>query len=177
MKKILLVLLVGVTFASFGQSEHSNYELEGNKLYWRKVFPQTGFGSDSLQKLVKKQILIRGIKIVNEEPGIIQAVFDKYIIGKQNTMSTMMAGLMEFDATITIEFKDEKYRVELSDMSKIMSYNSGFQNKRVLMPEKDELIRQDGTFRTGSAAIKYATERNKEFIGIFKLKTTEKKDW
>lgn len=173
MKKILLCLLFPL--GSIAQSENFNYEIEGNKVFWRKVFENISMSADSLQKSVKRQILTKGLKIDNEEPGLIQARFQDYLIGNQGIISGTF-GRFEYNASVSIEFKEGKYRVEQSE---IITYfvNAQSFNSRTKMTEESQIMKANGTFRTANGVVKQMSERNKEFISIFKLKPVEKKDW
>ncbi|MEI7581186.1 hypothetical protein [Runella sp.] len=164
MKKVILCLLLPIY--CIGQKDYSNYEIEGKKLYWRKVFENVSMSADSLQKMVKRQILTKGLKLQNEEQGLVQARFEDYTIYQSVGFVKMP---LVFNAGVTVQFKEGKYRVELSEM--LITYGNS------KSPQDASFMKTDSTFRTRNDVLKIMSERNEEFIGIFKLKSGEKKDW
>lgn len=85
-------------------------------------------------------------------------------------------GCFEYNASVSIEFKEGRYRVEQSDMITYFINASAF-NSKSKMTEESQIMKQNGTFRTANGVVKQMADRNKEFNGIFKLKTIDKKDW
>lgn len=164
MKKIILLLLLPI--CCIGQKDYSNYEIEGKKLYWRKVFENVSMSADSLQKMVKRQILTKGLKLQNEEQGLVQARFEDYTIYQSVGFVKMSLVL---NAGVTVQFKEGKYKVELSEM--LITYGNS------KSPQEASFMKTDSTFRTRNDVLKIMQERSEEFIGIFKLKSGEKKDW
>lgn len=167
MKKILLCLLVGVSASSFAQNETYNYEVEDRKVYWRKVFEADGLDADSLQSLVKNQILLNGIKIVGETKGEIRARLDKYMFRNMSGMGTAL-GSFNVDAAILIEFKDGRYRAELNNIFTNMSTNMSYQSAPMRYSEEKQLLKADGTIYKNGVK-KFMSQRNEEFTWLFEL--------
>lgn len=171
MKRIPLLSLLILTQLCFAQNNEHGFELDNGKLYWVKIFEVSGYSLDSLQSTVKKSIITSGLKIINEEKGLIQAQFDKYKIGKQNFTSSTV-GVFEFDSNVNIQFKENRYRVELSNMITHFSNNLSYQSRPTIIKEEENIIKRDGTVRRG----KYTMQRDEEFTSIFEFKP-KRKDW
>ncbi|WP_298348234.1 hypothetical protein [Runella sp.] len=173
MKKVILCLLLPL--GCIGQSERFNYEIEGENLFWRKVFEVQSVPADSLQQIVK-QLSRSGVKIIGEQKGVIFGAFEKYELNRQDPTMVALMGLYEFYAKVEVNIKPEKYRVEVSDMYyDIVTSKMQLTPMRITMSES--FVKKDGTLVSNNRALKTHEKFNEKMLSVFTLKPASKKDW
>ena len=121
MKKLLLLLLI--TINCFSQEKHpdTDFFINNRKIYWEHVFNFPNKDSISLIKAFKKEILL-SIKIENliESENVISFQisddmpnFRKY---GGTLMGTPFIAQMYMKYLVSVEFKNEKYRVTIKEI-------------------------------------------------------------
>ncbi len=136
MKKVQFAVLL-LTFIGYGQNmEKEGFVLEGNQVYWQKVLPRENIRADSLESLFEAAVLpkIKYSKL-DKRPALLSFdVEDGAIDYKKYGGRNFSTGVFAKQAHlyhVVVEFKDERYRVTISQIQniddKVKSVNEPFE--------------------------------------------------
>ena len=117
MKTTLLFLLFTITVNS-----QWNYILEGNKITWQKIF--TTNGDDDYKLHFKENALTTNLDFLRNKTA---AFSDNFILENISKTKTFFEGFNiegGIIAHVTLEFKEDKYRVTIKEMKTISKYGS-----------------------------------------------------
>lgn len=124
MRKIQFIILL-LTFTGNGQNvSKENFMLENSQVYWQKVFPRENLRTDSLKTLFEVAVLpkIKHTKLDRKPVQLSFDVEDGAIDYKRyggRNFSTRVFAKQAHLYHVVVEFKDERYRVTISQIQSI----------------------------------------------------------
>lgn len=178
--KYLLILLFSIN--CFSQEKHpdTDFFINNGKVYWEHIFNYSKNDSIELMKRFKKEILLTNKieNLIESENSISFQISDDMPNFRKyggTSMGTPFIAQMYMKYLVTINFKNEKYRVIVQDIfldNKAFGggHMSGFLQEFVGTNKYQN-------FKKSNALSKGLTYDEKHFIDKFQLNSEIKKDW
>jgi len=180
MKKVIISILLMIPFLGMAQdskTEYLNFKLSESKdLIWQKIY-ETEASLDSVIKFLKTESFTSDLEL-NENTILGRSGKTKL----SSTKGVAMGAYSSYDVFIKIDFKDNKYRVTISDVlfdPTVSSVNSGMFS----ISQANQFTLNDFAVRNNSQEIRgNNTAKNllkildKDFNSHFVVKKTIKND-
>jgi hypothetical protein len=144
--------------AQVSVSTYANFELTNGEVIWRRVYDRPGFTVDSVARLIETSIKLDGAfeRVSQTEDEIVLRMHDKVLEKNGDPFS----GLVHF------EFKQDKYRVTLTTLSRKMGIKAMNRAQLLGVPssrmhdfdgvrfEDDYVNKAKTSFKSGGASLK-----------------------
>lgn len=153
---IVITTLVTGICNSQGLTQHEFFVAENENLIWQKVYERPAVSADSISRIIYNNVkLDNTLQLVSENESEVVMQMNKKMFVKNGDF---------YFGKLIIEFKDEKYRITLTGVSRdmgtktlntasiLLGVNNGMKNFNGLTWESDYLnkkgfIKQGGTLR------------------------------
>lgn len=168
MKKFILIAFL-IPLFSFSQ-EHQNFKIENNILTWEKVY-DSNLNSTEISVILKKDAVLNSLS----ESFTGQSTPQK--IKCAETQAIFMDGSFQYYASI--EFKEGRYRVQVSNIEVIPSMTIelyGVRSSEGPDPYSGIILKKDKNFRKNNMAQRSLECLNEYFSNKFEFTSIEK-DW
>jgi len=182
MKKIILLLLI--SFNGFSQIKHpeSDFNLFEQRVYWEHIYNVPGKNSEELikyfQKEVAQSLSKNNLQIIDNTLSF--TVNNDHVDYKKYGGSDMGSAIFlryPIDYVVTVDFKDEKYRIIVKEINVVDNQSYGGINFSGELTEY--LTKKKKTIFATSSLINTSTlYYHKHFLEKFEIKNSPiNKDW
>jgi len=180
MKRLILLSLLIFPFLGVAQesdTEFLNFKINSNgDLIWQKIY-ESNVTLEELQQYFSNESFTSDIKLIDDKfSGQSKG---KKLGAKTSQWKTLGANLF-FEAFIIIDFKEDKYRVTLTDMkfSPVQKHNLWMGGTQNVSTTFEEFFVRKGEFWKPKPVKNSLTLYDKEFDNVFTLKENIiKEDW
>ena len=176
MKKLILLFTIISSFA-FGQVE--NFSIENKKLFWEKIY-ESAETKESIEAKLKQSGNFYDIENIDGSLTMkFKDIVPKYReVGQSVGYASMYISSGLFFGSATVEFKDGRYRVILSNIKdKYTLYSMSLNDAESTINIEEVAITRSGDFKSGFAK-RDAKVLNYTFNEMFDVsKFKQKTDW
>ena len=179
MKKIILLTLILISQFSFSQIiEYDNFIYENGKLSWQKIYKSNQIQKDLILNFKKSGIIREFESSENLITGIIEkSEIDYKGFGKSEMSTEMYISRSYLSCFITIELKENRYRITLTDLKLTQRYDDSFTKMGEMSELKDYAVKNNKSdfrsrFKKSSSKI-----LNFTYDKMFNLKNDNSDDW